>query len=366
MQLFTRIFDNNLCIAHFSLSYKEAMHIYQETKEDFDGDLSLTEEYLKDFIDEQYLNDELIARNLICVGKKEIKFLNKLIKDKPFMGIARFLVIPETVNLALPLSLPLRIKKEVQQEQEKAMSQFKIAMMDNNYVDLVETDTVDSDCVITYDLRFMIDGNVVSTYEDQLLAMYLETDFDTSRFLGAKVNDAVVVSEADGVITDFLIKKIEKKVPYDENTDRDTYHDLGFESYQDLVDRFTEAYCHQLKVNKYIDYCVDFVYENSNLEINQNVIDFYNRKEFLIYSDLLSKAESKALKEEILKKCYIFDLLLKMVELKNQKLTNDEIDDLENEYEDFLLSGQFYPYKFEIYTMKYQIYRYLKKEKVFE
>lgn len=366
MQLFTRIFDKNLCIAHFSLNYKEAMHIYQETKEDFAGDLSLTEEYLKDFIDEQYLNDELVARNLICVGKKEIKFLSKLIKDKPFMGVARFLVIPETVNLALPLSLPLRIKKEVQQEKEKAMSQFKIAMMENNYVDIVETDTVDCDCVVTYDLRFMIDGKVVSTYEDQLLAMYLDTDIDKSRFLGTKINDAVVVSDADGVITDFLIKKIEKKVPYDENTANDVYQALGFENYQDLVNRFTKSFYNQLKVNKYIDYCVDFVYENSNLEINQNVIDFYNRKEFLIYSDLLNKKESKTIKEEILKKCYIFDLLLKIVELRNQKLTNDEIDNLEDEYEDFLLSGQFYPHKFEIYLMKYQIYCYLKKEKVFE
>ena len=52
--------------------------------------------------------------------------------------------------------------------------------------------------------------------------------------------------------------------------------------------------------------------------------------------------------------------------MRNQKLTNDEIDNLEDEYEDFLLSGQFYPHKFEIYLMKYQIYCYLKKEKVFE
>ena len=80
MEIYTRIIDNNLCIAHFSLEHKEAMHIYQEVeKNHYGAQIDLEESFLK-AIEDEFLNDKLLERDLIYIGEKDIRILSDIKK----------------------------------------------------------------------------------------------------------------------------------------------------------------------------------------------------------------------------------------------------------------------------------------------
>lgn len=366
MEVLTRIIDNNLCIAHFSLTYKEAMHIYQEAEENNDGDTNDVEESFLMKIEKEYLNEILLDRNLISIGEKEIRIISDLKNGQPFIGVARFIVLPEVINLALPMTLPLSLKKEYTNKVNNLKEEFVMRLYDNGYSTFSECDQIEKDCVVTYDLRFLIDGKIVSEYSDQTLEMYKNNEIDLEKFIGAKVNDAVIVSNVDGVITDFLIKKIEKSMPYNETTEIEKFLEIGYQNYLEMFESFSNSFCYITKVNLYIDYFVDFIYQNSDIEFNNQIIEFYKKREFFVYDKEYDLAQTKEEREEIIKKSYIFDLLLKMVELKGSKLA--EVDEylIEKDFKDYCLNEDYDEYDFKIYYFKNQIFEYLKQEKVID
>ena len=364
MEIYTRIIDNNLCIAHFSLEHKEAMHIYQEVeKNHYGAQIDLEESFLK-AIEEEFLNDKLLERDLICIGKKDIRILSDIKKDQPFVCVARFLVLPQVVNLSLPLSLPLTVKEEYNKKVKNLEKDLVNTLLENGYSSLKKCDEIDKDCMVTYDLRFSIDGNVISEYPNQILEMYKDNELELEKFIGAKVNDTVIVSDVDGVITDFLIKKIQKNTPYNQNTKIEKFQELGYQSYQEMFELFSKSYYFITKVNLYIDYMVNFIYQNSDLNFNDQILEFYKSRDFFAYDKEYDFAETKEARDEIIKRSYIFDLLFKMIELKGFAIGNEEV--AEEYYSDYCLTSDFDEYDFRVFYSKYQIFEYLKEEKIID
>ena len=62
--------------------------------------------------------------------------------------------------------------------------------------------------------------------------------------------------------------------------------------------------------------------------------------------------------------CYIFDLLFKMIELKGFAIGNEEV--AEEYYSDYCLTSDFDEYDFRVFYSKYQIFEYLKEEKIID
>ena len=282
MELYTRIFDNNLCIAHFSFTYEEAMHIYQEVEKYIDDNLDIEEHFIK-AIEIKYINEALEEKELVCVGEKEIRILSDLRENQPYVLVARFLVLPEVVNLSLPINIPYSLKCDVNKKINNVSDFFKVKLLSNDLAQLQDVDVIDLDCIVRYDLRFIIDGEIISVYDNQILEMYKDVELQPERFVGAKINDAVAISDVEGVVTDFLIRKIQKKIPYNETTDKSIFIDLGYNDYFDLLDKFKKSFERVTRVESYIDYIVDFIYENTKLEYSKEINNFYKELDYFAY-----------------------------------------------------------------------------------
>lgn len=358
MEIYTRIVDKHLCIAHFSFTYKEAMHIYQNIEDNCDDAEFIEEEFLKT-IEIDYLNPLLDERGIIYFGNKVFRLLSDLKENQPFVGVARFLVLPEIINLALPVEIPLSIKNQIEEKKEKVNQYFRLKLLENNYAQLEDVDVIDMDCIVGYDLRFIIDGEVISNYDNQILEMYKDDALKPERFIGAKVNDAVAISNVDGVVTDFLIKKIQKKIPYDKNTTKSLFEDMGYIDYNDLYQSYRKAFFRITKVQTNVDYIIDFIYQNTQIDYPSIIESFYKELDYFAYDkdyDFVSDEEEQ---KKFIHKSYIFDLLAKMVELKASGLLNDEIEMILDDYKNYHLNDDYDYYDLCIYSIKNRIYRYL-------
>ena len=359
MEIYTRIVNNNLCIAHFSFTYQEAMHIYKFVEENCDEE-DIEENFIR-VIETEYLNNALDERDIICVGEKAIHFLSELKENRPFVGIARFLVLPEVLHLSLPMEIPLSIINEINLKNKKVNEYLKLKLLENNYADLQDVDVIDMDCIVNYELRFIIEGDIISTYDNQILEMYKDDALQPERFVGAKVGDAVAISDVEGVVTDFLIKKIQKKMPYTQSTAKEVYYEIGYNDYDDLCDRFNVAFKKINKVNMYVDYVVDFIYENTQITYADQIYDFYKELDYFVYDKDYEFVDDESEQKKIIRKSYIFDLLAKMVELKEPEMLISDEGDIVDEYKDYHLNGIYDEYDLIIYSVKERIYRYLKK-----
>ena len=363
MELLTRIIGNNLCIAHFCLSYSEAISLYKKVQIECD-ELDVEDEFIK-AIEVEFLNDALIDRDLICVSLKEIKLFNDITQKRSIIGVARFLILPDYVNLTLPVSIPNSYENQVLNKQNDVLKNFRLCLLNNDYATLEDVDIVDMDCVVRYDLRFIIDGEIIAVYDNQILEMYNDEPLQPQRFVGAKIGDAVAISDVEGVVTDFLIQKIQKKIPFNETTPIELLKEKGFVSYQDLLNKFQRAHNQITKIEMYIDYIVDFVFENAKIEFDEQIEEFYKSMDYFVYDKEFDLEESEEKRKELLKKSYIFDLLAKMVELKDPTLLKREIDIVIDDFRNYYLNDRYDFYDLKIYSIKNRIFRYLKKEGIF-
>lgn len=364
MQEYFRSFDDCFGLLHFSLSKEETEHVKEITSK-FNIGIISEEEITLDVIENEYIRDSIERNNLGIVSKIDIKLFSKSLDDKLFVGVARFIYSPEEVAIALPTVMPLRVLNEVKNKQKNAKEELIKVLLENNYSESVETDVVDKECVVTCDIRYTIGDDVISNYENQIIMMYSENDLNTEVLIGAKINDIVLMNVLDNVATKVVIKKIEKMVPYNSKTDKKKIEELGFDSYEELEKKFIQSYKKFIKIDKYIDYVIDFATQNTKLSSSNYIYDFYKDRDDILYYDLFKKTKNIKDKKKIINKCYVFDVFYRALEL-NGDISNAKL--AKEIFLDYYNCHLYIADKNEInnYLTKYWMYTFLKEKEMFD
>lgn len=269
---------------YFELSPKEVNEIFEEVA---DENSNLTDqnsiefiEKVKDKIEYETIQIQINELDVYMIGPKMITYLTDVKKDNIVLGIAKFCILPEELNIELPTYIPSSFI-ETNVTKEQTLSTINKILICNDYYDLIEVSEVDETSVITYDLCYTNNGTVLNKIENQTFDMSEVTDenvdIDPLKFEKKKKDDIVILDNEE-VKVEARIKKIEKKVAK-ELTDEIVKNlkflrvttATGFEK------KINEIYKFGKTLDLLVYYVTEFIIQNKQIEFDSYVVDFYQK-----------------------------------------------------------------------------------------
>lgn len=305
--------NDQFCQMYFSFSVKEVNELFIEAKEDNivnDEDIL---DYIKSKIDEDILEDKLDELEIITIGPRLTNFMTDIKAGKPLMGITRCCVLPEDINLSLPTEIP-EAMYNFQIDDETIETLIHSLLISNNLYEIKDVDVVSDDCIVTYDLCYMKDDLILNKIENQTTDTDTDIDIDFNKFKNKKVNGKITIDK-DEVNTVAIIKKIEKKVPYELTNEVVSKLRFGsIKTKKGLFDKVRSVLEFQKDIQTAVFYIVESIHSTNQINFEDNVIEFFLKG--------LPEIEANNKKEIIdnIKRMLITEILIKVIELK----TDDE------------------------------------------
>ena len=252
-------YDKFLCVYYFAIDPEEMREIFNDFLEqtqscyDFDEMVNTERSLFYEYLEQHVLYMELQNMGIIAGLNKRFIYFNKYTKSRPLVGVLKTMGIPSSYELDVPEEI---ICEEYNKETFE--KKFNDTLLKRNLYYRKAQEEIDANSIFKYEIRYLNDGKIVSVVHNQEYDMQVDNDFDNSLFIGAKVNDIVVLSQ-DDVIMDAVITEIFQKSPYDEEYfDKKKIKGLGYDSFKEFKDEYLKLYKEYLTkidvVNKYCDY----------------------------------------------------------------------------------------------------------------
>lgn len=326
MDIFVRMIEDQLCIVHFSLSYKEAKATYNKVKyENPDDDFDYI---FKEMIENELLDDELEKIHISPCGYKKITYLSYLEKNRPLIGVATFVKQESLELINLPQRIPTHINDMMKNIDILINEDFYRFLLNNDLYYKNASKTVGLSSIITYDLEYRgkDDGQVFYRLDNQTFDMLNDKDLDPSNLIGKIKGDRVIINNTD-IQTEVVIKKITNRDVYTrEKNNPDDVLKFGFDSFKQLELAFDSSSMYMYKLDNYISYILDYIIENNNVKISDKVMDFYKETDH----PYMTVRNSKGVPLNIqAKKSYVLEQISKSIEhyfFENEEYADDYIN----------------------------------------
>lgn len=316
-----------LCQMYFSLSVDEVEKLFVEAKDYCNNKECEKEivEYIKDKIDNEILEEKFDEYDVITIGPRMTNFMSDITRGKPIMGISKCCLLPEDVSISLPTEIP-EIMYNFNIEDSTIESLANGLLISNNFYTEQNIDFVDEDCYVTYDLCYMKDDLVLNEIKNQATEMKFDLIL-SEKFRNKKVGSKVILDK-DDVDTIAIIKKIEKRIPY-ELTD-EVVCKLRFGSIKTkkgLFEKLKKILEFQKNIQTANFFIIESLLNSNQFEFDDCVIKFF--------FEGLPKIKDEDVEEMTnnIKRMLITEILIKIIELKtdNEDLSPDlyrKLDDL--------------------------------------
>lgn len=335
LELKYRIIDNHLCIAHFAINNELANKIYNKIKS-FGGELKNI--FLEE-IELGLLDSKLIMNNVFPCSKKKISYLTKLEDNAPLIGIAKFAIMVEGINVSLPAIIPNEINASFKDLDLLAENRFNDFLIEEELCYYKDSDVITKNSSFTYDLIKRNPKNKEDFYkaEDQVYDLNIEDDYDPDMLIGKKIGDIIILDDSSYIL-EAEIKDITNTIPYTETKyNVNDISSFGFNTFKELKEVYISGFKLCERINKYIDFIFRFVGEKTNIDFPQSLKKFYKSMEPHTVNDLSSNDNINSR----IKRGILFDMIAKMIESKSDfgelySLKNINITDVLHSYCDVL------------------------------
>ncbi len=335
LELKYRIIDNHLCVAHFAINNELANKIYNKIKS-FGGELKNI--FLEE-IELGLLDSKLIMNNVFPCSKKKISYLTKLEDNAPLIGIAKFAIMVEGINVSLPAIIPNEINASFKDLDLLAENRFNDFLIEEELCYYKDSDVITKNSSFTYDLIKRNPKNKEDFYkaEDQVYDLNIEDDYDPEMLIGKKIGDIIILDDSSYIL-EAEIKDITNTIPYTETKyNVNDISSFGFNTFKELKEVYINGFKLCERINKYIDFIFRFVGKKTNIDFPHSLKKFYKSMEPHTVNDLSSNDNINSR----IKRGILFDMIAKMIESKSDfgelySLKNINITDILHSYCDVL------------------------------
>ncbi|HKM30334.1 MAG TPA: hypothetical protein VJZ51_06235 [Bacilli bacterium] len=300
--------------------------VYEENADLVNSREDILLEAIKEEIEFEVIAEEIDNLDVYMVGPKMIKYLTKIEKGKPLLGIAQFCILPENLDLELPTYVPKNFLS-VSTSNETIEKTIKKILLKHDYFQTVPSQTVNIASIVTYDLLYKKDDFLINTIKNQTFDMTSDSfDIDATKFVGKKVRDKIILDE-DDIKVIAQITKIEEKVA--DMLSEEIVRKLRF-SRVITVEGFKKKVKETIEFGKLLDlivyYLTEFIIQSKQLVFDDYVINFYHR-----FKDNLNLANDKVDYNLGVQRMLIIEYLSSIIDLKNDSDRVKHINKIEDE-----------------------------------
>lgn len=297
-------YDKFFCVYYFAITPEEIEEIFNDFLEQTGNQYSF-EEMINDeksifyeYLEQHVLFMELQDAGIISGLNKKFIYFNRYSKKRPMVGVLKTMGIPTSYQLDVPEEI-IYSEDDINYIEKK----FNKTLLNKGLYYKKAVEEINYSCIFKYEIRYISNGVIVSVVHDQEYDMEVDHDFDNKLFIGAKVNDIIVLDQGD-VIMDAVITEIYQKNPYDANHfDKKKIKSLGFESFNDFKETYFKLYQDYLIKTDIVDKYCDYFKAINEVKIPDELNTVY--REVFEENDLLSA---------VVEKCILFDLLARWIE----------------------------------------------------
>ncbi len=257
-------------------------------------------------IETRIIDVELTKLDVIPVHWKRYRYLNDLSMTDALVIICQFCILPAGLQIKLPSQVPNELLKlPIEEATLKAF--YEQLFHDFALYQVVPSEEVDLDCLVTYDLMYVKDDFIINKIVDREIENVSTTKKSFSLFLKKTIGDEVVLDEDEGVVVRGKITKITKKV-YPPLTDEivSTFHFLGMKTVEQLHVKLHEILSFSTSVAVLLDFLAEYIYINGDVVIEDAVINHFWADKELPKAKKLRSAYIKDTSKEIIKEYLIW------------------------------------------------------------
>lgn len=280
MELVIRMINEQMVRAYFSISAKKAKMLYDNFSKLNITDCDIPfEEFIHDtvirHVELNLVDFALQKRNIIPISKKDIRYLSPLKLGYPLIGVCTVAIEIDSHEFKLPEFIDFDDDDLVD---KLAFNDFQKTLSEKGFYSKRESDIVEKDSVIIFDLNYTLNGKVLNSIENQEFDMENDTDIDASSLLNCKVGDRVIIDQQNELTTEVVIKTVYSKRVYDAlNYDSQKIKALGYNSFAELENEYLQAKEREIYEQKLLEIIALKVLEVNDFVFSDELINHYQK-----------------------------------------------------------------------------------------
>ncbi len=304
--------------------YKVRFCLHQEDiKNAFDslGFQSLQTEFQKEsfyhFLEENLIINAIIDREIIPLKTKKFVYYNRYRRAMPITGIVFFTKLPELLEFSIPREIPSYVTQQIAKKEKTIANNYDDCLIKLGLYDVVESNVVTETSTVYYNITKLNDSNETETIKDLTINMK-DNNSLCNELINARLEDRIF-TEIDNQNVEICITKILDKVLYtDDSCDMSKLKKIGYRKMSKLKEDYIEAETIKNRIDEYLNYLSNFLYEKDEIKFTPKVFEFYKS----VYSNQETLLSDREITLKIL-----LDFIQRAIEMKISDTDSNIISD---------------------------------------